>query len=178
MRLSETGPRRRHSVPARRRRQLPAFLLLASLQAAWPGIGRAQVVQTATDCTPDRPAATRLLVTATGAHSIAGNVTFALYGAQPARFLAHHGALQHVRVMLTSRTATACFAVSGPGTYAIAVYHDENNNHKFDRTLLGLPAEGYGFSNDAPALVGLPSFSDARFTAGPGDTVLRIRLRY
>ena len=31
-----------------------------------------------------------------------------------------------------------------------------------------MPAEGYGFSNDAPTTVGLPSFGDVRFTAPAG----------
>ena len=48
------------------------------------------------------------------------------------------------------------------GTYAVAVYHDENSNGRFDR-LLGIPIEKYGFSNDAPVFFGPPKFSDASF---------------
>ena len=47
------------------------------------------------------------------------------------------------------------------GRYAFAFYHDENSNAQFDKTLLGLPNEGFGFSNDAPLRLGPPSFADA-----------------
>lgn len=45
-----------------------------------------------------------------------------------------------------------------PGQYAFRYYHDENNNQKLDRNLLGVPREGFGFSNDPPLIVGEPSF--------------------
>ena len=32
--------------------------------------------------------------------------------------------------------------------YAIAIYHDQNSNNKFD-TFLSIPQEKFGFSNDA-----------------------------
>jgi uncharacterized protein (DUF2141 family) len=47
------------------------------------------------------------------------------------------------------------------GRYALAFYHDENGNGEFDKTLLGLPEEGFGFSNDAPLRLGPPAFDDA-----------------
>ena len=50
-----------------------------------------------------------------------------------------------------------------PGTYALAVIHDENMDGKLDTNWLGAPKEGYGFSNDAKAMLGPPSFSAARF---------------
>ena len=36
--------------------------------------------------------------------------------------------------------------------YAVAIYHDENSNKKFD-TFLSLPKEQYGFSNNAPVFL-------------------------
>ena len=89
------------------------------------------------------------------------------------RFLAHGGRLARVRAALSAGEAEACFAVSAPGTYAVVVYHDENDDHAFNRTLLGLPAEGYGFSNDAPAMAGLPAFRDVVFIADEGTTRIR-----
>ena len=49
------------------------------------------------------------------------------------------------------------------GSYALAVYHDRNNNGKLDRNLVGIPLEPYGFSNNARGILGPPSFEDARF---------------
>lgn len=130
----------------------------------------------------DAPAAIaawpRVHVTVTGIHRAAGNVTLTMYGDKAAAFLAHKGSIGIVRVMLAGVTADACLAVSSPGSYALAIYHDENNNHHFDRTLIGLPAEGYGFSNDAPTTFGLPAFSAVRFTVPAGGTRLVVRVHY
>jgi uncharacterized protein (DUF2141 family) len=54
-----------------------------------------------------------------------------------------------------------------PGTYAIAVIHDENSHGKLDTNRLGVPTEGYGFSGDAGALLGaLRSLPPASRTTG------------
>ena len=50
-----------------------------------------------------------------------------------------------------------------PGTYARAVIHDEDMNGKLDTNWLGIPTEGYGFSNDATGVLGPPPFSAASF---------------
>jgi len=65
-----------------------------------------------------------------------------------------------------------------PGTYALAVIHDENMNGKLDTNWLGIPTEGYGFSNGAKALLGAPSFSAASFRYDGGTLDLTISLHY
>ncbi len=109
---------------------------------------------------------------------MAGNITYTLYGEDPRLFLKPHGSIALTRVQLSGPGAEACFAVGAPGAYAVAVYHDENGNGHFDRNFLGLPAEGFGFSNDAPTILGPPSYGAARLDVGPGDTRITIRLRY
>ena len=49
------------------------------------------------------------------------------------------------------------------GTYGIKIFIDKNNNNKFDFNIVGIPKEQYGFSNDASALLGPPSFQNASF---------------
>jgi uncharacterized protein (DUF2141 family) len=63
------------------------------------------------------------------------------------------------------------------GDYAIQAFHDENDNHRVDRALFGIPKEGVGFSNDAPIGLGPPKW-DAAKVAISGDTHLRLRMRY
>jgi uncharacterized protein (DUF2141 family) len=47
------------------------------------------------------------------------------------------------------------------GSYAIMLYHDENNNDELDKKgLFGLPGEPYGFSNNPLIFFGPPSFED------------------
>ncbi len=65
-----------------------------------------------------------------------------------------------------------------PGSYAIALLHDENANGKADRALGMMPKEGFGFSRDAKVRMGPPSFSDAAIDIGTEDRKLTIRMRY
>ena len=61
--------------------------------------------------------------------------------------------------------------------YAIAIYHDENSNNKFD-TFLSIPKEKYGFSNDAPVFLGPPEFEDAAFLLKKNEKIqIEISLR-
>lgn len=124
------------------------------------------------------PAGARLLVQVAGARPLTGQVVVTVYPDDPKRFLAPHGKLLRARVAAAAPVTTACFELPGPGEYAVAVYHDADGDGHFNRNLLGLPTEGYGFSNDAPATAGLPAFSAVRFPAKAGETVQRIDLRY
>lgn len=66
-----------------------------------------------------------------------------------------------------------------PGTYAVAVLHDENEDGSMNRDFFGLPQEGFGFSNDAgPRLSGPPSFDAASFRHPATGSSLVIHLRY
>ena len=58
-----------------------------------------------------------------------------------------------------------------PGRYAIASYHDENGDGEFDRTWIGLPDEGLGFSNGAWIGLSAPSFREAAFELKPAPQV-------
>ena len=66
-------------------------------------------------------------------------------------------------IKVRDKQARCDFEDIPPGTYALAVIHDENMNGKLDTNFLGIPKEGYGFSNDAKALLGAPSFTAASF---------------
>ncbi|MFM1857333.1 MAG: hypothetical protein RLZ05_393 [Bacteroidota bacterium] len=64
-----------------------------------------------------------------------------------------------------------------PGTYAIAVLHDENGDGKMNTNLLGIPSEGFGFSNNKLGIAGPPSFQRASFEIKKADTKIVIKLR-
>jgi uncharacterized protein (DUF2141 family) len=57
-----------------------------------------------------------------------------------------------------------------PGTYALAIMHDANSNDKMDTNFIGIPKEGYTFSNNAFGRLGPPSFDDASFKVVDGQT--------
>jgi uncharacterized protein (DUF2141 family) len=64
------------------------------------------------------------------------------------------------------------------GRYAIAVYHDENKNQKLDKNFVGIPKEGYGFSNNAVGKLGPPKFSESSFSLDTQLKKLSIRMIY
>jgi uncharacterized protein (DUF2141 family) len=49
---------------------------------------------------------------------------------------------------------------------------------KLDTNWLGIPTEGYGFSNDAKAMLGPPSFPATSFPYDGQDMELTISLHY
>ncbi len=59
-----------------------------------------------------------------------------------------------------------------PGEYALRFYHDENDNGELETNLLGLPTEGYGFSNDAKPNFGPVSYQAIKFTVTAQDTLV------
>ena len=120
--------------------------------------------------------AVQLVVVASDLRSKAGEVAFTIYPDSKSRFLAKGGKLLRVRVPAQRPETRACFWLP-PGHYALAQYHDENGDHDFNRTLF-VPKEGFGFSNDAPTAIGLPSFDSARFALPAGGTTIRARMRY
>lgn len=64
-----------------------------------------------------------------------------------------------------------------PGSYAVSLFHDENQNGRLD-TLFGIPREGFGFSRNPVVRFGPPRFDAARFEMTAPTTEQAIRLRY
>lgn len=71
---------------------------------------------------------------------------------------------------------TITFSEIPPGEYAISVFQDENNDGILNTNMVGIPKEGYGFSNDAHKPFGPPEYKDCTFQH-KGDTKLSIKLK-
>jgi uncharacterized protein (DUF2141 family) len=65
-----------------------------------------------------------------------------------------------------------------PGTYGLALLDDEDCNGKMKYNILGLPLEGFGFSNFKSTGFSKPSFSDFSFLAGNEKMVVHVNMRY
>lgn len=124
------------------------------------------------------PSATRLHVVVENVRNTNGLIAVTLYVDDPRRFLARRGSLYVGRVPAQAPVTRACIHVPAPGTYALAVYHDSDANRSFNRNAIGLPREGFGFSNNPPALFGLPSFRSVRISVPRSNVETRVRLRY
>jgi len=82
-------------------------------------------------------------------------------------------------VKVTDNEMKVSFKDIKPGNYAVSVLHDENQNKDMDQTKLGIPKEGYGFSNNAMGVMGPPSFKKARVAVpNSTDTDITIKMKY
>jgi uncharacterized protein (DUF2141 family) len=88
------------------------------------------------------------------------------------------GAIASTAVKVQNRQATCVFRNLPPGTYALVALHDENDNHKMDYNFIGMPKEGYGFSEDPTVILSAPSFDAAKFQYPGGVLKLPLRLHY
>jgi uncharacterized protein (DUF2141 family) len=75
-------------------------------------------------------------------------------------------------------TVVLTFNKVAAGKYAISAFHDENDNKKLDRNLIGVPKEGYGFSNNAQGRRGPPSFEEAALDIKDGHNETNMALNY
>lgn len=108
-----------------------------------------------------------------------GTVACALFESPegfPTEFL--HSATNITMIKIRDTQARCNFLDIPPGTYALAVIHDENMDGKLGTNLLGVPTEGYGFSNGAKASMSAPSFEDASFSYDGQNLDLKIKLSY
>ncbi|MDX5586163.1 MAG: DUF2141 domain-containing protein [Aureibaculum sp.] len=65
------------------------------------------------------------------------------------------------------------------GIYGISVLDDENNNNKMDYNFLGMPKEGFGFSNYYHTGLSKPHFDKFKFEIkNTSVELIEIRLRY
>lgn len=94
----------------------------------------------------------------------------------PSRFL--HHATDIVLTEIRNTRARCNFVEIPQGTYALAVIHDENMNGELDTNWLGVPKEGYGFSNDVKIRGGAPSFDAAGFRYEGQTMEMTITLNY
>lgn len=145
-------------MPQLRSRLLPAAAAFLIVTPAGAGLARAADLE----------------VEITNIRVARGFVRLGLYN-DPERFPKRKGTIGGGDVKVAGNTATFVFRNLKPGAYAVAIYHDANANKRFDKTL-GIPTEGFGFSNNARPRLSAPSFKRARVTVKAPRTRITIRL--
>jgi uncharacterized protein (DUF2141 family) len=110
-----------------------------------------------------------------GARSDKGTIEYAVYD-RADTFPKDEGAIARGGVPADMEEARIVVKGLRPGRYAVAVFHDEDGDGRFDQGFLGIPLEDYGFSNNAAVFFGPPSFNDAAVTVGPDGATITIDL--
>jgi uncharacterized protein (DUF2141 family) len=150
---------------------------IALLALALLGAGPVLAEQ-AVPCDAADPHQVRLQVSVSGMRSTKGNVTVTIYPDDKTHFLDGAFKLARQIVPVTLPVTQLCFAFTTPGYYAVALFHDENANGHFDTTMLGVPDEGFGFSNNPTLILGPPDLAKVRMAMHEGDNQIDIKMKY
>ncbi len=119
-----------------------------------------------------------IVVTMTGLRNEQGAVLMGLYDT-PSRWPQTTGALMSCHAAIHGDEAVCVFEPLRAGAdYAVAGQHDENGNGRFDQNILGVPLEGFAFTNDARPLLAAPSWDECKVRFEGGALQLRIRVQY
>jgi len=65
-----------------------------------------------------------------------------------------------------------------PGIYGITLVDDENGNGKIDKNFIGMPKEGFGFSNFFMEKMKKPVFDDFKVDLKSPESKIVIRVKY
>ena len=117
-----------------------------------------------------------LTVTVTGVRSDAGVMRVALFDV-PKEF-PEGEKRDSIEVAAHNDRVSVTFRNLPPGRYALAIHHDEDGDDAMKTNAVGLPLEGYGFSNDAPVFLGPPGFDKAAFDVPESGTTISLKARY
>jgi len=103
-----------------------------------------------------------------------GKLMVALYQGEKS-YQASDSPIASLMKPVTASSHSLIFTDLTMGEYAIKVFHDENSNGVLDTNILGIPSEGYGFSNNGGTF-GPASFDEAKISV-TSDTAITIHIR-
>lgn len=117
-----------------------------------------------------------LTVTVTNLRSSSGQICFSIFDGAEGFPGDSERAIARGFVRATDPSHT--FSGLKPGTYAVALFHDENGDGILNKNLLGMPKEGFGFSNNPMVLAGAPSFRAAAFEVNQPSQQISVNLKH
>lgn len=112
-------------------------------------------------------------VTFEGLRNTDGLVRGALYD-HTETWLDHAHPSDTCRASITGGRARCVFRHPPSGRVAFAGMHDEDRSGDLNRDAVGIPTEGYAFSNDVHPTVGPPSFESALLAEGATSCVVHV----
>jgi uncharacterized protein (DUF2141 family) len=104
-----------------------------------------------------------------------GYIRVGLYN-NPKDFPKNGKAYKNVSAKVVGNTATVSFNNIPGGNYAIALFHDENNDTECNLNYFGIPKEGIGFSNNIKPRTSAPDFQETMVVLKP-KTIKTIEIK-
>lgn len=115
-----------------------------------------------------------LTINISNVKSLNGEIVIGIFNTEN-NFLKNGAAVKNYTIAVDGATETIVIKDLPKGDYAISLYHDENSDGKCNRNFIGIPKEGYGFSNNIKPKLSAPSYKDCKFVLIE-NTVLNIAL--
>lgn len=117
--------------------------------------------------------ANEIVVNISNLSSNKGQALIGLYNSKES-FLGN--GFKHFKTKIENHRCKVVFKNVPNGTYAISLFHDENENNKMDTNFMGIPKEDYGCSNNAKGFMGPPKWEDAKFKINSESITQNIKL--
>lgn len=129
---------------------------------------------------PAFASAADLVVSVEGVRSADGDIRVAVHRRADGVDFPDSAGIVKAAMRPAAKAGDLVFTGLTPGEYAIAAFHDEDRDGDLNTNLLGMPTEGYGFSNEARGTFGPPGFDAAAFTikAGEDRPAVTVKLGY
>ncbi|TKG97424.1 DUF2141 domain-containing protein [Puteibacter caeruleilacunae] len=80
--------------------------------------------------------------------------------------------IKGIRKQIVNNTCLITITDLPAGTYVFKYFHDENNNEEIDSNWIGIPKEGFGFSNNAKGTFGPPKQEKMIFKFSSDTTMI------
>jgi len=117
----------------------------------------------------------QLTLKVTGIKEIKGELVIGLYNNQKA-WLKKGKEFSKKTIKITAKKESIVFDNIPAGNYAISLFHDENMDGKVNRSLIRIPKEGYGFSNNTRVTIKAPGFKKSSFQiSGDRDEIIKLK---
>jgi len=105
-----------------------------------------------------------------------GSIRIAIYGSKDAFGNPEQAILKDALIPFDGMVAWEIRLDILPNQFAIAAFHDIDDNGKLNRGLFNAPTEPYGFSNNARSLVGPPTYEQTIVTKPSQSELMEIRV--
>ena len=113
-----------------------------------------------------------------GIRNASGHVSIALFSSENGFPEKSENAFKLQVQEIKNGQAVFNFQFLPPGNYAFAVLHDENKDGEMKKNILGIPREGFAFSQNFKPKIGAPDFEEASFKLNSGTNKVIVRMIY
>ena len=124
-----------------------------------------------------RKAAKEVSIVVIGAANTNGSVRVAIYDSIESFNDVSKAYLKEALPITDGQAVLKIPRSSLPDSFAVATYHDENDDGELNRNRIGVPTERYGFSLNARGFTGPPPFNEAEVKRSTLQNSLEISIR-